>query len=188
MKKVISLVQIYLIKQKLLFFLCPFSYITVHREMQEEKAMAHICYLCLYHSRQAQIHMREMHQACVHSSITFSFCIYPPPTPLLAINWKRDKIKVMQRSTWSCRRINFHILMLSRPTDSLKECSLVMPGNIWLVKTHGMFARKPPSFSHSFLVHLTHDTQIISEMMSRWVLNSGVKSMSKLSMFEQRRI
>ena len=50
-----------------------------------------------------------------------------------------------------------------RPTDSLEECSLVKPGNIWLVKTYGMFACAPPllstfSFLSPFGSPLTQDT------------------------------
>lgn len=77
-------------------------------------------------SRQDQIKStRQMHKACVHPSITLSLSFFLFFFSPLWLSLEKDKkIKVRPPSTWSCRRINFHILVLSDPLTVSRNVAL----------------------------------------------------------------
>lgn len=102
-----------------------YGYIAVNWKRQQE---GHLQSVPLSPCRQDQIRStRQMHKACVHPSITLlsvslSFSLFPFSS--FHLKTKREKIKVRPPSTWSCRKINFHILVLSDPLTVSRNVTL----------------------------------------------------------------
>lgn len=130
--------------------------------------MADMCYLCpLWPSRRDQIKLawdRRTKPVFIQVSLSLSlsldlaFSFFPP---FQSLSWKGRENQGQANEHVKLQENKFPHTCPFRPTDSLKECSLVKPGNIWLVKTYGMFTWGPRLQStFPFLSPLTHGTQI----------------------------
>lgn len=146
-------------------------YTAVYWKRQQEEVKADICYLCPYHpvdNTKSNSHETDAQSLCSSKHHSFSLSLYLSfslffPSP--ALTWKGRENQGQATKHVKLQENKFPHTCPFRPTDRLKECSLVKPGNIWLVKTYGMFTWGPfvtiyLPFPVSFLPPLTRDTQI----------------------------
>lgn len=138
--------------------------VSAHRCLLQKEVMADMCYLCLlWPSRRDQIKLawdRRTKPVFIQVSLSLSLSLdlafsFPPPSQ--SLSWKGRENQGQANEHVKLQENKFPHTCPFRPTDSLKECSLVKPGNIWLVKTYGMFTWGPRLQStFPFLSPLTH--------------------------------
>lgn len=119
-----------------------------------------------------------MHKACVHPSITPPLGVFFLSFLLCGYISRRQggEIKVRSASMWSCRRINFHTLVVPNALTVSENVALSKPGNVWLVKTYMPCLYGALSL-HSRGPHLTHGPHTLQTVQGEigQVLNLRVK-------------
>ncbi len=125
----------------------------VHSKRQQDDIMADMHYLCPCHpvdKTNSQPHETDAQSLCSskHLSLSPSLFLFSsirlfPFLPSSSFSWKGQENQGQATEHVKLPENKFPHTCPFRPADSLKEWSLVKAGNIWLVKTYGMFTWGP---------------------------------------------